>query len=99
MRKYFHIQKDKLYLFDNINIDDEYLRNYVFPNEFSHLIGYVSRPNDSDIKKLSAKKIPKDVYLNDNFKIGHHYYDIFLIWGYFHCNNFIIYIFITYILD
>ena len=62
--------QDKLYLFDNINIDDEYLRNYVFPNEFSHLIGYVSRPNDSDIKLLSAKKIPKDVYLNDNFKIG-----------------------------
>ena len=57
------------YKFNNIKIEQGYIREYPYSEQFAHVIGYVSTPNDSDIEKLS-KKIKKEIVMHPNFKIG-----------------------------
>ena len=57
------------YMFNNIKIEEGYIREYLYSNQFAHVIGYVSTPNDNDIDKLS-KKMKKEIVMHPNFKIG-----------------------------
>lgn len=61
--------ENNAYKINNISIDDGYIREYLYSKEFAHILGYISTPNDKDIKNLS-KKIKRDILLHPNFKIG-----------------------------
>lgn len=57
------------YMFNNIKIEEGYIREYLYSNQFAHVLGYVSTPNDNDIEKLS-KRMKKEIVMHPNFKIG-----------------------------
>ncbi|MDR3078460.1 MAG: penicillin-binding protein 2 [Rickettsiales bacterium] len=54
---------------NNFSIEEGYIREYLYGEEFAHILGYVAVPDDRDIKKLS-RKVGKNVLLHPNFKIG-----------------------------
>ena len=41
------------YKLENLRIEEGYVREYLYANEFAHITGYVATPNDFEIKKLS----------------------------------------------
>lgn len=57
------------YRFNNIKIEQGYIREYLYSKQFAHIIGYVSTPNDNDMEKLS-RKMKKEIVMHPNFKIG-----------------------------
>ncbi|MBR2141482.1 MAG: penicillin-binding protein 2 [Rickettsiales bacterium] len=61
--------ENNIYRIDNISIDKGYIREYLYSEEFAHVLGYISNPNGKDIAKLS-NKLTKDVLLHPGFKIG-----------------------------
>lgn len=57
------------YKLENLRIEEGYVREYLYANEFAHITGYVATPNDFEIKKLS-KKIKKNILMHPYYKIG-----------------------------
>jgi penicillin-binding protein 2 len=57
------------YKLKDISIEEGNIREYIYPEEISHIIGYVSNPNEKDIAQFS-KTLSRDILLNPNFKIG-----------------------------
>lgn len=57
------------YDLDGISIEEGFIRNYIYEEEFSHILGYVANPNNNEIRKLS-KNIKKDLLMNPNYRIG-----------------------------
>ncbi|MDR2760894.1 MAG: penicillin-binding protein 2, partial [Rickettsiales bacterium] len=66
--KLINLEKNS-YRLKNISVEEGHVREYLFPNEMSHIIGYVSAPNEGDIARLS-NALPRDVLLNPDFKVG-----------------------------
>ncbi|MDR2527075.1 MAG: penicillin-binding protein 2 [Rickettsiales bacterium] len=52
---------------ENITIENNYIREYLYPYEFGHIIGFTTKPNDAEIKKI---KLPKPLLLHSDYKIG-----------------------------
>lgn len=61
--------EQNMYNLEGVFINEGNIRNYLYDEEFSHIIGYISNPNESEIKKLS-KTIKKEILLNPNYRIG-----------------------------
>ncbi|MDR2777522.1 MAG: penicillin-binding protein 2 [Rickettsiales bacterium] len=53
----------------DFSIEEGYVREYLYGEEFAHVLGYVAVPDDKDIKRLS-RKTRKGILLHPNFKIG-----------------------------
>lgn len=58
-----------IYNLEGVVINEGSIRNYLYDKEFSHILGYIANPNESEIKALS-KSIKKDILLNPNYRIG-----------------------------
>ena len=54
------------HMFDNAYVGKRYLRNYLYPEIFSHSIGYVGKPNEDQLDKLYSSQ-------NLNRKINYSY--------------------------
>jgi penicillin-binding protein 2 len=57
------------YRLENFSLEENYLREYIYSKEFAHVLGYVTTPDNRELKKLS-KKIHKNILLHPNFRIG-----------------------------
>ena len=50
------------HMFDNAYVGKRYLRNYLYPEIFSHSIGYVGKPNEDQLDKLySSQSLNKKI--------------------------------------
>ncbi|MDR3290200.1 MAG: penicillin-binding protein 2, partial [Rickettsiales bacterium] len=56
----------KLYDSD-INIEKEYIRSYIYPTTFSHILGYTSKISSQELKKY---KLPKELLMHPKFRVG-----------------------------
>lgn len=61
--------ESNMYNLEGIAIEEGNIRNYLYDEEFSHIIGYIANPNENEIKILS-KKEKKEILLNPNYRIG-----------------------------
>lgn len=61
--------QNNLYKLDGISIEEGYIREYLYDEMFSHIIGYVANPNEDEIKILS-KKHKKEFLMHPSYKIG-----------------------------
>lgn len=64
-----NILENNFYKLNNIIVEKGYIRKYLYPYEFSHLIGYVAIPNEMESKKM-LNFFSKDIVFNTDFKIG-----------------------------
>ena len=50
------------HMFDNAYVEKRYLRNHLYPEIFSHSIGYVGRPNEDESDKIyNSKNLNKNI--------------------------------------
>ncbi len=61
--------ESNMYDLEGIVVEEGNIRNYLYDEEFSHIIGYISNPNEKEIKILS-KRERKEILLNPNYRIG-----------------------------
>ena len=53
-RARFHARS---HMFENAFVGKRYLRNYLYPEIFSHSIGYVGKPNEEELEKVFSSQI------------------------------------------
>lgn len=61
--------ESNMYNLEGVVIEEGNIRNYLYDEEFSHIIGYIANPNENEIKILS-KNEKKEILLNPNYRIG-----------------------------
>lgn len=57
------------YMLNGIMIENGYIRKYLYPTLFPHIIGYVSNPIKSEIDKEKNKKM-KEFLLHPDYRLG-----------------------------
>lgn len=61
--------ESNMYDLEGVVIEEGNIRNYLYDEEFSHIIGYIANPNENEIKEL-LKKEKREILLNPNYRIG-----------------------------